>query len=558
MLAVNAKYVHSSLSVMVLAGGIAKYAKAFHETIVIEATINHQKAETVASVASYRPDVVGISTYIWNADWIEDALGLLREALPGALFVLGGPEASFNAEYWMARGADYVLPGEGEFSLPPLLDMLDEATLTIKSGGEAAYPPLCPNTAPAQSICTGAKPEAPQPLHNNEPIHPYIGISDEHLAAMLNGRIAYLETSRGCPFQCAFCLSGGSGVSFFPLDTAKEQVYKLSKSGSQTIKFVDRTFNCDAARAFELIEYIIGLDTKCCFHFEVAADLFDERTLSLIARAPPGRIQLEAGLQSFFAPALQATSRHMDLDKAERNIAAILSGRNVHLHVDLIAGLPYETLCDFQNSFDRAYSLGVHTLQLGFLKLLHGSELRRRAEALGICYGARPPYEIMRSPWLSPEDIAILKQAENALQHTYNKSRFLSTLEYVLEASGARPFLLFSSLGAYAPNRGEHLADYAAQIYSFCVRLPGVDEGTLRDRMTCDWLCMVKGANMPSFLPVPYSRRKLAAEKAKQRLGRSAGRAETAVLGSGKGVVVDVNDRDPVTGLYRIHFFELD
>ncbi|MCL2401303.1 MAG: B12-binding domain-containing radical SAM protein [Oscillospiraceae bacterium] len=522
LLAINAKYVHSSLAVWVLAGGVTRYAKLPHDVHIVESTIHQHNDDIVDLIAASAPDVVGISTYIWNASKLPGLLKLLRESLPDTALILGGPEASHNAAFWLKIGADFVLHGEGEYNLPMLLDALAEG-----------------KPAPAESSLPA------------EPIDPY---NADYLNA-LQGRLAYLETSRGCPFQCAFCLSGGSGVRFFPIESAKTQIYKLSQSGARTIKFVDRTFNCDANRAYELFEYIIGLDTTCCFHFEVGADLFDERTLSLLSTAPPGRIQIEAGLQSFFEPALNASSRQTDLHKAEQNIRAILQSRNIHVHVDLIAGLPYETLPDFQNGFDRAYALGAHTLQLGFLKLLHGSQLRAQAENLEIHYSAEPPYEIQHSPWLSAEDLQTLKHAENALQHTYNKGRFLSVLEYVLSVSGIRPFSLFRALGEAAPNHATSLSDYAVGIYDFCVNLPGIDANALKDRLICDWLSMVKGKNAPHFLK--NDGRNRVTETAEQMLGRKIPRVEAAMLSTGKGVFADSVHRDPVTGLYTLHFVEL-
>lgn len=538
ILAINAKYVHSSLSAWVLAAGVPRYAQLPHEIKVVEATINQKSSDIAEQVAVHAPDVVGISTYIWNAGKLPDILRLLREHLPAAVFVLGGPEASNNAEYWLDLGADFVIRGEGERSFPAFLDMLSDNSalesvpgLCWKQGGETLSNKQAP---PADDL-----------------VDPY---GSAYFDA-LNGRIAYIETSRGCPFSCAFCLSAESGVRFFPLDTAKEQILKLSKSGTQTVKFVDRTFNCNAKRAYELFEYVIGLDTACCFHFEVAADLFDEPALSLLKTAPPGRIQLEAGLQSFFAPALKASSRQTDLEKAEKNIRAILSGGNIHLHLDLIAGLPHETLPDFKDSFDRAYSLGAHTLQLGFLKLLYGSKLREQAASI-IC-GEKPPYEIISSAWLSAEDIKVLKETENALQHTYNKGRFLSALRYVLSVSGLRPFSFYRALGESAQNHGTPLKDYAGQIYDFCVKLPNVDVDELRSHMICDWLGMTKGANMPQFLKVGDMRRKQLAKTAEMLLGRKTSRHESAILPSGKGIFADSENRNPVTGLYKIHFVEL-
>ena len=556
LLAVNAKYVHSSLSVWVLAESISRYARLPHNVEIVETTIHSDDSETADQIAAYAPDVLGISTYIWNAAKLTGLLELLKKRLPGMTIVLGGPEASHNSGFWLERGADHVLRGEGEHSFPAFLDAL-------AVGGDGPGP-VNKSAAELSGLSKTGKFEAFTQRHakqgslsakrdHGEPVDPYSGA---YLAA-LRGRIAYLETSRGCPYRCAFCLSGAGGagdsVRFFPPDTVKRQILKLSRSGTQTIKLVDRTFNCNAGRAYDLFEHIIGLDTACRFHFEVAADLFDGRTLELLAAAPPGRIQLEAGLQSFFEPALEAVSRRTDTAEAERNIRMLLRGRNIHVHVDLIAGLPNETLSDFQDSFDRAFALNAHNLQLGFLKLLHGSALREQAEHFGISYSAEPPYEIQSSPWLSGADIRTLKNAENALSHTCNKGRFLSSIGYALHVSGLRPFSLFRGLGEAAPNHGTQLAEYAGHVYGFCSKLPGVDADELRDRMTCDWLAMTKGSNMPAFLKNPDRKRAKAAAIAEKALGRKVGRNEYAVLRSGMGIYVDSVTRDPVTGLYALH-----
>ena len=518
LLAVNAKYIHSCLAVWVIAAGTEKNARFSHDVSVIESTIQQRDEDIADLVAAQEADVVGISTYIWNAAKLPGLLKTLRKRLPRALFVLGGPEAEHNAEYWLKQGADYVLPGEGEITFPAFLDH---------------NTPKIPHSA------------FPIP---HSPIDPY---SESYLET-LKGRLAYLETSRGCPFKCEFCLSAGSGVSFFPLDTVKEQIAKLSKSGAKTIKLVDSTFNCNAERAFELFEHIIGLDTDCRFHFEIAADLLDDRTIALLSSAPPGRIQFEAGLQSFFTPALEAVARKTDTETAVRNIKALLKGNNIHVHVDLIAGLPYERLDEFKNSFDRAYAPGAHTLQLGFLKLLHGSVLRDRADDLGIKYSKEPPYTLQSSPWLNPEDISVLKQTENALRHTYNKRRFLTALEYVISVSGMRPFTLYHALGEAVPNHGTQLETYAGQVFDFFANLPGTDTDELRDRMVCDWLGMVKGKNMPAALKRAIRNPERAVLEAEKRLGRKPGRGEITTLHSGKTVFADSASRDPVTGLYRI------
>jgi len=527
LLAINAKYIHSSLSVWVISEGIAKHVQTPYDVHVVEATINQKVPDIVKLVIAHKPDVIGISSYIWNAGKLPELLRSLRKRLPEVVIVLGGPEASYNADYWLENGTDYVLDGEGEYNFPQFLDGL------IQSDASTAL--LHQNYNHSKQM-------------NHPPVFP-----GEAYINSLNGRLAYVETSRGCPFQCSFCLSADSEVQFFPLDLVKEQISKLSKSSAKTLKFVDRTFNCNPERACEIFEYVIDLDTSCTFHFEAAADLFDECMLTLLEKAPPGRIQFEIGLQSFYEPALKASSRQMNIEKAEQNIRALVQMQNIHIHIDLIAGLPYETLNEFMNSFDRAYTLNAHHLQLGFLKLLHGSVLREQAEDYGILYSTEPPYEIISNSWLSTKDIQTLKHAENALQHTYNKRRFLSTLHYVKTATGMRPFSLMHSLGINVPNHGTQLEDYVGQVYDYFVRLHGVEKNSLQDCMIFDWLGMVKGKNAPSFLKNNDKRRKHVAEAAEKLLDRKMKREEFAVLNSGVGAFVDSNKCDPVTGLYMVY-----
>ena len=526
LLAINSKYVHSALSVWLLAKGISTYAEKPHDVEIIEATIHQPDGDIAAMITAHKPSVVGISTYIWNAAKLPGLLALLKEQLPQCIFVLGGPEASYNADYWLNCGADYVMHGEGEYQFPVFLDNL---------------PPWTKSSKPKALLSESSKPIT-------HLLDPY----NQTYISTLKGRLAYLETSRGCPYSCGFCLSGGSKLQFFPLETAKTQMHKLANSGAKTVKLIDRTFNCDAQRAYELFQYVISLDTNSCFHFEVAADLFDRRTIELLNTAPPGRIQLEAGLQSYHEPTLNAVSRKTDLAKADTNVKALLAPGNIHMHVDLIAGLPYETLPIFMDGFDRAYKLAPHDLQLGFLKLLHGSALREQAQELGIAFHKTPPYEVISTPWLSTDDIRILKQTENALRHTHNKSRFLTTIKYVLSIAGMRPFSLFQRLGAYCENHGLPLETYTQAVHDCFLALPGVDKDELKSCMIYDWLAMVRGKNMPAFLRNPDAKRKQAVAAIQKKLGRTIGREEVAFLPSGEYIFVDVTSRDVVTGLYEI------
>jgi len=450
ILALNAKFVHSAHAAWILAESIPKFAKFPHNVTVAECTINQPNEEIVAAVLARNPDVVGVSTYIWNAAKLPEILRLLRESLPNATFILGGHEATHNAEYWLNCGADFIIKGEGERTFPTLLDSIYNS-------------------------------ESPAQIVESEPLTEFSNPQSDEYFASLEHKLGYIETSRGCPFQCAFCLSAGTNVRFMPLEQACAQIERLSKSGIRTMKFVDRTFNCNAARAFEIFEFVINLNTQVCFHFEVAADLFDERTLKLLATAPIGRIQFEAGLQSFHQPTLDASSRRTDTELAERNIRALVELGNIHLHVDLIAGLPLETLPNLMDSFDLAYNLGAEHLQLGFLKLLHGSRLRTEYNGV-IQHSELPPYEISSSPWLSANELKIIKFAENALNRTRNKGRFLPALEYVLNVSKLRPFELYRALGEAVPNHGMPLTEYTQRVFEFFLTLPNIDSDELKNK----------------------------------------------------------------------------
>ncbi len=537
LLAVNAKYVHSSLSVWYLAQAVSQFSQLEHKVKVVESNINQPDGDILTKVTSTEPDVLGISVYIWNARKVEALLRNIGLHLPNTKLVLGGPEASYNAEYWLLQGADFVIQGEGERSFPLLLDALSASD----SSALNAVPGLW-RYENGSSIFTQAE----------EPISTIINPYSRSYWDALDGRIAYLETSRGCPFKCAFCLSGGSRLRFFPLDAAKEQLLRLSQSGAKTIKLVDRTFNCNAERAYALFEYVIGLDTTCCFHFEVAADLFDGKALALLRTATSGRIQLEAGLQSFYQPTLDAVARKTSLEDAESNLKALLDGGNIHIHVDLIAGLPWETLEIFQQSFNRAYSIGAHKLQLGFLKLLHGSRLREQAEDLGLRYRKTPPYEITSSPWLTADDLVTIKQVEHALERIYNSNRFIETVQYALQATGISPFELYHRLGKAASGYKVPLGIYAEQVYDCLCGLPGIDAEDLRDYMICDWLCAMRGNNIPAFLRVQNRQAEQVRVYAEGFLGRKIALYEFAALQSG-GVFIDSSVIDPVTGRYRLH-----
>ena len=544
LLAINAKYVHSSLAAWYLAAGVSAYCAEKHDFSVLEHTINEPPSNIVSEVLAKTPEVLGISVYIWNAGMVPQIMAAVRGAVPDIKIVLGGPEAANNPEYWLQSGADFVAMGEGEHVLPLLLDRLerqgktDEVSGFYRMGEDGALCAAAPADMPPE------EPSAALP-------DPY---TDKYYAS-LGDRLAYVETSRGCPFGCTYCLSSGSNTRFFPLEMSKDRIYRLAQGNRRTIKFVDRTFNCNCERAYAMFSYVIGLDTECCFHFEVAADLFDPKTTALLNTAAPGRVQLEIGLQSFNEPTLKVVNRQTDLEICERNIRALLAPGNIHVHIDLIAGLPLEGLESLKKSFARAFALRPHTLQLGFLKLLHGSELRKNAARFSIEYSPEPPYEVISTRWISAEELDEVRQVEDALDTLYNSGRFLYMVDYLLEASGLEPYALFEHIGRNVPWRGDGLTDHAGRVYACCATLEGVCPELLCDAMTLDWLSFARGKNMPAAIKAGADSAAFNAARklAEDTLGRAIERSQVCVLSDGRVAFIEEGQKDPVTKRYKLY-----
>lgn len=571
---INSKYIHSSLAPWYLkaAAGQAGVSASIE---VVETNINQDPDLIINKLAKAKPDVLAFCCHIWNITLVKGILGQIRTVLPKARIILGGPEVSFNAKEIMTAFAavDYVICGEGEVPFSELLlaieakqeaeeaeeaEEADKGPLGAKQDDLAAIAGLC-YRAGDQVVCNPVA----EPLE--QPPNPY---NDEYFE-QLKGRIAYFEASRGCPFSCTFCLSGRKGnVRFFDLEQVKENLLRLAGSGTHTIKFVDRTFNCHKGRTKEIIRFILAeamagpkakIPAGVCFHFEVGADLFDQETIALLNQAPVGLFQLEAGLQSFNPETLAAIDRHTNIELLKNNLAQLQTPGNIHMHIDLIAGLPYEDMESFGRSFDQAYCLGPQMLQLGFLKMLYGSRLRLQAEDLGYTYSQEPPYEFIANPWLTEAEKEKLKWCEDALERLANSGRFARSLPYVLEASAMRPFHFFCSFGqAVGISVGMPLDDYTTRFYEYACGLPGVNQAILRDNLVCDRLSCDNTGSLPACLKNHDPRYKLAA----RALARQQGYKKQpfrlyafALLYAGPEVEVAVADyrhKDPVTGCYPV------
>ena len=340
----------------------------------------------------------------------------------------------------------------------------------------------------------------PEKVYTDTPPSPF---SDEFFHN-LNGRISYIETSRGCPYRCAFCLSGRcSPLRYFDIEQVKRDIIKLANSGTQTVKFVDRTFNANAKRANEILLFIKEnygkeIPQNVCFHFEIAGDILKNDTLEILSTMPKGAVQLEIGMQSFNEETLRTINRKTDIKKLVENIKKLIGFENMHIHIDLIAGLTGENLESFKNSFNIGYSLKAHMLQMGFLKLLWGADMRENSEKYPCTFTDEPPYEVTWTPWLTGDEIKMLKNCEDAVDRLYNSGRFLFTLEYLTDEIGIFPFDLFNDFGNAVNGNKMTLYDYAENLYNFFK--DKCDKEILREKILCDLLSCSSSVQIPEIL----------------------------------------------------------
>ena len=484
----NSKFVHASLSPWCLAAGVREFSKEKHHISVLESTINGDTENFACKIIDEKPDVVAFSCYIWNITKTLETCRFIKEK-HDCKIVLGGPEVAYRTKDVLERYEfiDFVLSGEGEWTFPDFLDNIN-GELSIISGLTYRQ--------------NGKITVIPEKEYADTPPSPY---SDEFFES-LNGRIAYIETARGCPYRCAFCLSGRcSPLRFFEMDRVKEDIIRLANSGTQTVKFVDRTFNANEKRANEILlfikeHYAKAIPENICFHFEIAGDILKDSTLDILSSMPYGAVQLEIGMQSFNEDVLKTINRKTNTKKLIENIKKLIGFNNMHIHIDLIAGLTGENLESFKTSFNIGYSLKAHMLQMGFLKLLYGAEMRENSEKYPCTFKDEPPYEVTSTPCLSAEEIIMLKNCEDALDRLYNSGRFLLTLDYLTEEVGISPFDIFNDFGNSVNGNKMRLSDYAEKLYNFFSAK--CDKEILREKILCDLLCCSSSVQIPEVLKV--------------------------------------------------------
>lgn len=479
----NSKYIHASLAPWCLYSGVKSFSETDCDVKVSESTINGDITEFANKIISENPYVLSFSCYIWNITQTLEISKIVKEKL-NCKIILGGPEVAYRPADILEKYSfvDFVLTGEGEWNFPLLLDNINGNLSTV-------YGLTYRENNSIISI--------PEKEQTDTPPSPYTAEFYENL----KGRIAYIETSRGCPYRCAFCLSGRcSKLRFFDIDQVKNDIIMLSNSGTQTIKFVDRTFNANSKRANEILNFIkdnYGNKIPCNvrFHFEIAGDILTEDTLKILSEMPVGAVQLEIGMQSFNEETLKAVNRKTDTEKLIKNIKKLLDMGNMHIHIDLIAGLTGENLESFKNSFNIGYSLKAHMLQMGFLKLLYGADMRENREKYPCEFNENPPYEVTGTPWLSGDEIKMLKKCEDALDRLYNSGRFLLTLDYLTDEVGISPFDLFNGFGNFVDGNKMPLAEYSQRLYYYFK--DKCDGEILREKILCDLLSSSSAVQIP-------------------------------------------------------------
>lgn len=463
LVALNSKYIHSNPALYSLRAYVGDELREHVE--LAEYTINHVFTDVLADIYKRQPDVIGISCYIWNIRMVRELTKELHKLLPEVPVWLGGPEVSYDAPKVLCAHPEVtgIMVGEGEETFRELLTYYVEREGSLAEG---SFGTDAEGLLRIKGLCLRSGYTSPRELTDMSAL-PFLY---EDLSAFEN-RIIYYESSRGCPFRCSYCLSSiDKTVRFRDLDTVKKELQFFLDYRVKQVKFVDRTFNCNHSHATAIWQYILDHDNGVTnFHFEISADLLNEEELALLSRMRPGLVQLEIGVQSVNSETLAAIHRKMNVDRLEQIVARINSGNNVHQHLDLIAGLPYEDYESFGRSFDRVYAMGPEQLQLGFLKVLTGSEMHARAEEFGICYTDKPPYEVLYTKWLPFADVLRLKRIEEMVELYYNSNQFVHTLRF-LEQAFLSPFRMYEALAEFYEEKG-YFVNSPARSYRYQVLL---------------------------------------------------------------------------------------
>lgn len=535
LVACNAKYIHSNLAVY----DLQAYASDYADHIVLkEYTINQQKDDIMRDIYLEHPDVVCVSCYIWNISFVKELMADLIKILPGADFWAGGPEVSYDAEKFLTENSEFkgVMVGEGEETFKEL------AGYYVEKNPQ--------NLKDMTGICYR---DGDQIIHNGW--RQIMDLSSipfiyKDLSEFKN-RIIYYESSRGCPFSCSYCLSSiDKKLRFRDTETVKKELQFFIENKVPQVKFVDRTFNCKHDHAMAIWKYINEHDNGVTnFHFEISADLLREEELQEMSTMRPGLIQLEIGVQSTNPDTIKAIHRTMDFEKLKGIVDRIHSFGNIHQHLDLIAGLPYEDYDSFRNSFNDVYALKPQQLQLGFLKVLKGSHMMEMCREYGIVYKTQEPYEVLSTKWLDYDHVLKLKTVENMVEVYYNSGQFQNTLEY-LEKFFPDAFSIYERLGSFYMEKGYGDISHTRMrryeiLLEFLEDMPEISVDQVKDQMVYDLYLRENLKSRPGFArdQKPFERQIWDFRK-REKVAKNA---HVEVFADGKVLLFDYADRDPLT-----------
>lgn len=533
--ACNAKYIHSNLAVY----DLQAYASDYADHIVLkEYTINQQKDDIMRDIYLEHPDVVCVSCYIWNLSFVKELMADLIKILPGADFWAGGPEVSYDAEKFLTENSEFkgVMVGEGEETFKEL------AGYYVEKNPQ--------NLKDMTGICYR---DGDQIIHNGW--RQIMDLSSipfiyKDLSEFKN-RIIYYESSRGCPFSCSYCLSSiDKKLRFRDTETVKKELQFFIDNKVPQVKLVDRTFNCKHDHAMAIWKYINEHDNGVTnFHFEISADLLREEELQEMSTMRPGLIQLEIGVQSTNPDTIKAIHRTMDFEKLKGIVDRIHSFGNIHQHLDLIAGLPYEDYDSFRNSFNDVYALKPQQLQLGFLKVLKGSHMMEMCREYGIVYKTQEPYEVLSTKWLDYDHVLKLKTVENMVEVYYNSGQFQNTLEY-LENFFPDAFSIYERLGSFYMEKGYGDVSHTRMrryeiLLEFLEDMPEISVDQVKDQMVYDLYLRENLKSRPGFArdQKPFERQIWDFRK-REKVAKNA---HVEVFADGKVLLFDYADRDPLT-----------
>ena len=448
LVAVNAKYIHSNPAVYSLKRFAGEYTDAVE---IAEYTINNRMEDILEDIYRRKPDAIGFSCYIWNIGMVEKLMGELHKLLPKLPVFLGGPEVTYDADK-LLRKYPYltgIFIGEGEATFAQVVKYY------VKKNPESL------EDIPGLMLRSGMTPER-KPLNLTDVPFLY-----DDMAPFTN-RIIYYETQRGCPFRCSYCLSSiDKTVRFRDIEVVKKELAFFLEKKVKQVKFVDRTFNCNHDHAMAVWQYLYEHDNGVTnFHFEIAGDILREDEIALVAKMRPGLVQFEIGVQSTNTDTLREIRRVMDIEKLKQVVAALKAAHNVHIHLDLIAGLPYEDYDSFACSFDDVYAMEPEQLQLGFLKVLKGSYMAEMAESYGLVYTDYAPYEVLYTNWLSFTEICRLKRIEEMVEIYYNSGQFAHSLPVMIADFGQGAFAFYEALAAFYEEQG-FFVETPSRIYRY-------------------------------------------------------------------------------------------